>query len=216
MGERWWSERVAQARERESLVLAVRAGCASGLPLSEGIAAAARASPTKPHVATISRWIARFERQGWVGLVDRRGPSESADREMPARLLRGVELRPGDYRETLRDAGAGDLVYLDPPYLVPGTRGSRCHRYQPEAFDERAHEELAEVFRDLDARGCAVVLSNSGVPEVRGLYRGHRIGVLSTRRSVHFSVDRRTGNTEEVVSNRDPQPSADQLSLFAE
>jgi DNA adenine methylase len=132
-----------------------------------------------------------------------------------SKQLQGVELRTGGFRDNLRGAGAGDFVYLDPPYLVPGTRGARCHRYQPEAFDEEAHLDLAQMFRDLDHRGCHVMLSNSNVPMVRTLYDGYHIEVLPTRRKIHFAADKRDGFTEVLVSNQPPttvQPR--QLGLF--
>ncbi len=121
-----------------------------------------------------------------------------------SKQLQSVVLRTGGFRDNLRGARAGDFVYLDPPYLVPGTRGDRCHRYQPEAFDEDAHRELAQMFRDLDHRGCYVTLSNSNVPMVRTLYDGYHIEVLPTRRNIHFAADKRDGFTEVVVSNRPP------------
>lgn len=117
-----------------------------------------------------------------------------------AHTLRDARLRVGHFRATLAGARAGDLVYLDPPYLH-GSRRGRYHRYQPESFDETAHRELAAVFRDLDRRGCRVLLSNSDVPAVRELYRGFHIEVVPTRRPIHWDASKRKGHTELLVTN---------------
>jgi DNA adenine methylase len=67
-----------------------------------------------------------------------------------SRMLRRAALVAGDYAQTLEQAGAGDWVYLDPPY--PG--GSQV--YLGRAFD---YERFARVLGDLDRRGCRVLLS---------------------------------------------------------
>ncbi len=52
--------------------------------------------------------------------------------------LQGVEFVAKDYRQTLADARANDLVFLDPPYC--GTKG----RYMPNEFN------LNEFYKELD------------------------------------------------------------------
>jgi DNA adenine methylase len=121
------------------------------------------------------------------------------------RRLQGVSLRCGDYHQTLVDAGPGDLVYLDPPYLSPGPKASIFYAYQPRAFGERQHRRLAETFRDLDRRGCKVLLSNSNVPLVRELYQGFSQQVLHTRRPLNSVASRRAGWEELVIHNLGPE-----------
>jgi len=118
--------------------------------------------------------------------------------------LQGVRLECGAVEETVRDAGPGDLVYLDPPYLDLGRKCRTFHAYQPEAFGESAHERLAALFADLDARGCHVVLSNSDVPRVRELYRGYPVHVLHTNRTMNSRTSARRGWREVVICNTTP------------
>ena len=113
-------------------------------------------------------------------------------------VLARAELRTGDYREALRDATAGDLVYLDPPYH-PVSATSSFTSYTPGAFSADDQRALAETARALVARGCHVVLSNSNARFIRTLYAGFRIDRVSCSRSINSVGDRRGGVIELVV-----------------
>lgn len=77
---------------------------------------------------------------------------------------------------------AGDLVYVDPPYV----RASRSTFavYDGEEFSTADHERLAEWFFELAERGVRVVASNSDGPWVRDLYSRGFVRFVSARRSV--------------------------------
>jgi DNA adenine methylase len=126
---------------------------------------------------------------------------------VPAKLLRdasaalhGVSLTAGGYREACTAAGAGDLVYLDPPY-VPAGGFADFRRYHREQFRENDHEELARLFKELDARGCHVRLSNVYTPFVLDLYADWTIHEVSTRRAINSNGSRRGPVREVVVAN---------------
>lgn len=115
--------------------------------------------------------------------------------------LQGVDLHQGDYRACLAHAAEGDLVYLDPPYLSTGPKPAIFYAYQPLAFGEQEHQRLADTFRQLDQRGCHVVLSNANTPQVRQLYQGFVIETLDTSRPLNCIASRRRGWEEVVVHN---------------
>jgi DNA adenine methylase len=114
--------------------------------------------------------------------------------------LQGVTLTAGDYREACAGAGDGDLVYLDPPY-VPAGGHADFRRYHREQFRDVDHEELARLFKDLDARGCHVRLSNSYTPPVLELYADWTIHVVTTRRAINSNGSRRGPVREVIVAN---------------
>ena len=118
-------------------------------------------------------------------------------------VLQGVSLRCGDFADTVADAERGDLVYFDPPYARGTRKAKTFHSYQPEAFGEPEHRRLAEVVRELDRRGCKVVLSNSNSELVRELFEGYTIDVLRTRRPINRNTAERDGWDEVVVHNLD-------------
>lgn len=85
--------------------------------------------------------------------------------------LRNAQLEAEDFRSVLHEARRGDFIYFDPPYL-PISAYSDFKRYTADQFRETDQAELAGVFRELDARGCRVALSNSEHPRIRELYSG--------------------------------------------
>lgn len=126
---------------------------------------------------------------------------------VPAKLLRdasvalrGATLTAAGYREACASAGRGDLVYLDPPY-VPAGGFADFRRYHRVQFREDDHEELARVFKELDARGCHVRLSNAYTPFVLDLYADWTIHEVTTRRAINSNGSRRGPVREVIVAN---------------
>jgi DNA adenine methylase len=73
-------------------------------------------------------------------------------------LLKGkTEIRSGDWTDTTRDAGSGDFIYLDPPYL--GTTVGRDKRYAEQLQTDR----LIEGLRLYLARDIRFALSYDGM-----------------------------------------------------
>lgn len=121
---------------------------------------------------------------------------------------RRVEIRCCDYREAVKSASAGDLVYFDPPYQ-PLNRTSSFTQYTPDSFSEEDQRALAETFRELDGRGCSVVMSNSCSPLVEELYRdyiskGH-FRVAMAARAISCLGDGRGRIPEYIIFNYLPE-----------
>ncbi len=112
-------------------------------------------------------------------------------------VLARTELRTGDYRAALGDAGPGDLVYLDPPYH-PVSATSSFTSYTAGSFGADDQRALADTARELAARGCHVVLSNSNTGFVRSLYEGFRIDRVRCSRSIN-SVATGRGEIDELI-----------------
>lgn len=114
--------------------------------------------------------------------------------------LQSVTLTVGSYLDACMSAGHGDLVYLDPPY-VPVGEFADFRRYHREQFREEDHEELARLFKDLDARGCHVRLSNSYTPWVLELYADWNIRTVTARRAINSDGAGRGPVREVIVAN---------------
>lgn len=115
-------------------------------------------------------------------------------------VLQNAQLEAQDFRMTVDEARRGDFIYFDPPYL-PISAYSDFKRYTLEQFREADQVELARVFRELDAKGCRVVLSNSEHPRTRELYAGFPIQVVSAPRFINCKPGGRGNISELVVSN---------------
>lgn len=107
-----------------------------------------------------------------------------------------TKLREGDYAVAVQDAGPGDVVYFDPPY-VPVSATSSFTSYIGE-FGPEQQQALAQTFRELVDRGVFCVLSNSDVALVRELYQGFDVHVVPARRSVNSDPSGR-GEVDEVI-----------------
>lgn len=113
-------------------------------------------------------------------------------------VLVRAELRAADYRVTLADAERGDLVYIDPPYH-PVSATASFTSYTRDAFNADDQRALAETARQLVARGCHVVLSNSDTPFIRELYADFRIDAVRCSRSINSVAERRGAVSELII-----------------
>jgi DNA adenine methylase len=106
-------------------------------------------------------------------------------RERPSQLI------CCDFREILAQSGAGDTVYLDPPY-VPLSPTSNFNAYHPDGFTGTDQGDLARMARQAAARGATVVVSNHDTPLSRELYEGATLISLQVTRSISASASSRT------------------------
>lgn len=86
-----------------------------------------------------------------------------------ARLLRRSKLKAGDFQVVLQEAGAGDLVYCDPTYTVSHLNNGFV-RYNESNFRWADQRRLAEVCKELQARGVTVIVSNAAHVAVRSVF----------------------------------------------
>jgi DNA adenine methylase len=114
--------------------------------------------------------------------------------------LQNVVLHSTDFAQCLKWACPGALVYLDPPY-DPLSATSSFTSYTADDFGDDDQRRLAGLFRQLDAVGCRLMLSNSDTPRIRELYAGYRIEELQARRAINAQADGRSPITELLILN---------------
>ncbi len=115
-------------------------------------------------------------------------------------FLRSVDIQIlyQDYRETCKLAREGDFVYLDPPYH-PISKTSSFTKYTKEDFTREDQITLSEVFKELDRKGCYIMLSNSNTEFIKDLYRGFEIVELSANRSINCKAEGRGKEKVEIL-----------------
>lgn len=104
----------------------------------------------------------------------------------------------GDFEAAVADAKAGDFAFFDSPY-VP-VKETTFEAYTKEGFLEEDHRRLAALYRELDARGCLLMLTNHDTPLIRELYDGYRIDVVDVARAINACASKRHG-TEVIITN---------------
>ncbi len=112
-------------------------------------------------------------------------------------VLSHAEIRRADYRTAVRDAKAGDFLYFDPPY-DPVTTTANFTSYTADSFGPDEQRALADTARELVARGCQVMLSNSDTPFIRSLYKGFRVDRVKCPRAINSNAAKR-GDVDELI-----------------
>ena len=113
-------------------------------------------------------------------------------------LLQDADLRSADFREVVSEAGEGDGVYCDPPY-VPLSATACFTGYHKSPFGIEEQRTLAQLAEQAAGRGARVVLSNHDVPVVRNeLYSLDRGFSVVDRPSVSRAISRKASNRKPV------------------
>jgi DNA adenine methylase len=112
-------------------------------------------------------------------------------------VLKKAVVRVQDFEKALSGAGKGDLVYLDPPYTVAhGNNG--FIKYNAKIFSWEDQLRLARVAKELDAKGCTVIVSNADHSSIRRLYSGFATTRLERNSIIAASSDFRSRVTERI------------------
>ena len=116
--------------------------------------------------------------------------------------LSTVELRVGDFAEAAAEAGTGDFVYFDPPY-VPLSTTANFTSYTSQAFHLADQQRLAKTAESLAFQGAAVALSNSGHPDVAQLYAeaGFALETVNATRAINSNGARRGAVREYLIQS---------------
>jgi DNA adenine methylase len=120
-----------------------------------------------------------------------------------SRSLKKARLLNTDFEVVLKTAKKGDFIYFDPPY-VPVGKYSDFKRYTKNQFHEADQERLAEQFRELSARGCFVLLSNSFNERTAKLYSKFLQRMVKMPRFVNCKGEGRGYVDELLISNYEP------------
>lgn len=147
----------------------------------------------------------RLNKQGKFNVPWGKRPNPSLCDEENVRAcsegLQGVRLTQGDFAPAVADAGPGDLVYFDPPYL-PLTDTSNFTSYTEAGFSMEDQKRLASTFRQLVEKGATCVLSNHDVPAMDDLFAGFEIRRVPAKRSINSKGDKRGPVGEVIVVGR--------------
>jgi DNA adenine methylase len=116
------------------------------------------------------------------------------------RALEYAWLDVRDFREVLNMAQAGDFFYFDPPYH-PLSETARFTNYTAGSFGDDDQRDLAQVFAELDAKGCLCMLSNSYTPLIHDLYKNFRVETVQANRNINSKTSARGSIKEVLVLN---------------
>ena len=119
-------------------------------------------------------------------------------------FLKEAKIRKGSYTSAVNDAKAGDVVYLDPPYIPLNTTAS-FSKYAQDDFLEIDQWALAGAIKGLTSKGVKVILSNSDTLLTNKIFGDSlELRKLDVRRSIGASADTRVLAKEILGFNYKP------------
>lgn len=96
-------------------------------------------------------------------------------------LIQPVIFKCCDFKESLKNVGKNDFVYLDPPYAPENS--TSFVNYVADGFDLDTHTTLFEHVKGL--KGVQFVTSNANVPLVRNAFQEYSCIEIEARRAIH-------------------------------
>lgn len=123
---------------------------------------------------------------------------DPANTEAVSATLGKASITCGDFSDAVAGAREGDFVFFDSPYAP--LNDTSFEAYTKEGFLEEDHRRLARLFRELDKKGCNLMLTNHDTPLIRELYDGYRIDVVEVTRAINSDASNRRG-VEVIVMN---------------
>ena len=106
-----------------------------------------------------------------------------------------IQLMSGDFEDAKKKKKKGDFVYFDPPY---DSDTYTFNSYTEDGFGKDQQKRLSDVFKELDKRGCYVMLSNHNTSLIKELYKDYNIHVIEAKRNINANGKKR-GKVEEVI-----------------
>lgn len=114
--------------------------------------------------------------------------------------LLAAEIMSGDFEVALDGAKCGDVIYLDPPYTVAHSNNGFL-KYNDRIFSWNDQQRLASVARELDRRGCVVIVSNAHHESIAALYAGFRAHLVSRTSVMAADKSKRKAIQEYVFTS---------------
>lgn len=109
--------------------------------------------------------------------------------------LNDIRILSIDFEEAVKDAKKGDFIYFDPPY---DSDTYTFNSYTENGFGKDEQKRLSEVFKELDKKGCYVMLSNYNTVLINELYKDYNFNYVETQRNIGAKAKDR-GIVEEVI-----------------
>ena len=123
---------------------------------------------------------------------------DTDDFDSIAVLLSRAELRACDFEDTLSDTGAGDFVFVDPPYTVKHNVNGFI-KYNEGLFSWDDQVRLRSCVVAARERGAKVLVTNANHRSLRHLYKGVGKRLRIARLSVISGKQKGRGVFEEMV-----------------
>jgi DNA adenine methylase len=120
------------------------------------------------------------------------------DFEGASKILQSASLQSCDFEDTLMEARAGDLVFLDPPYTTAHNVNGFI-KYNQKIFSWQDQERLQRCVVAARQRGARILLTNANHDSIHALYETLGLPQILDRASVISGSTEARTKTSEVL-----------------
>ncbi|GBE56251.1 modification methylase DpnIIA [archaeon BMS3Bbin16] len=119
-----------------------------------------------------------------------------------SKLLENCTLLTQDFEKTIRLAGKGDLLYIDPPYTVQHNNNNFV-KYNEQLFRWADQERLENSLKQAASRGAFILISNADSKCIHDLYSDQLWSKICVTRYSVLAANalNRKPTSELVISN---------------
>lgn len=111
------------------------------------------------------------------------------------KFLQNVKIENADFATVLKSAKKDDFIFIDSPYAP--LNSASFDAYTNTGFNLDDHIRLANLFKQLDQKGCKILLTNHNTSLINELYKNYKIEVIPVKRMINSVGSNRKG--EEVI-----------------
>lgn len=123
------------------------------------------------------------------------------------KLLQGIQIRCGDYKECAGFIDKNTFVYIDPPYR-PLSITASFTAYSENVFDDHEQIALGKFVDEIHQKGAKAVISNSDPKNTDKndhffdkIYKKYNIERVTAKRMINCNSERRGEISELLISN---------------
>ena len=109
-----------------------------------------------------------------------------------------AEFQLASFADTMQQAEKGDVIYCDPPYM-PLSRTANFTNYSADGFGLEQQQALADLAREMAAKGVRVVISNHDTKDIRKLYKSATFTQFEVPRFISQDTNNR-GTASEILA----------------
>ncbi len=117
--------------------------------------------------------------------------------------LKNTELMACDFREVIKKARTGDLLFVDPPYTIGQAQQNSFIKYNSKLFSWSDQEDLCSEIVAARNRGVIIISTNAYCDELLEMYKKEGLYVRSIEKKSTISgvIDKRRKTTELLITS---------------
>ncbi|MCU7833779.1 MAG: Dam family site-specific DNA-(adenine-N6)-methyltransferase [gamma proteobacterium symbiont of Taylorina sp.] len=109
-----------------------------------------------------------------------------------------AEFLLSDFSDSMRNAGKGDIIYCDPPY-VPVNDSNSSFKYEKGGFSLEQQTLIATLAEECAERGISVLISNHLTNFTREIYKNSEMTEISVQRTISCNAEKRVKASEVLA-----------------